>query len=423
MKKVFTIAWKDVFLTFRDRTALALILLTPFALTLTIGLAFGGFNRGSNAGLSHIPVVIVNHDPGQFGAFLVQVFQSPDLSSLLTPTLSADDAQARQAVDKDSAAAAVIIPPDFSESILPPELFTGDITGQTFQQQKTEIEIYVNPTMQVSYSVVRSIVDRFLNQIAGGSAGGMVTVTQLLEHHILTPAQLQAQGLLIGQAAGQKASNSNLITIKSETTAAQPASGGFDWLAYTAPSMAILFLMFTVTAGGRSILSERADGTLPRLLVTPSTAAQVLGGKALGIFLTGLAQMTILLVSEWLLFRLNLGSLTGIVVLLLALVFAASSWGLLIASYSRTSGQANAIGQAISLVFAAAAGNFVPRPALPALLRTASYISPNAWGLEGFGKLASGGALQDILPMVLALTGMGLLLFVVSTVLFRRQLK
>ncbi|MCK7526881.1 MAG: ABC transporter permease [Ignavibacteriales bacterium] len=52
-------------------------------------------------------------------------------------------------------------------------------------------------------------------------------------------------------------------------------------LAYMAPGMALMFLMYTVSYGGRSILAERAQGTLPRLLVSPTSTAQMLGGKVL----------------------------------------------------------------------------------------------------------------------------------------------
>ena len=51
-----------------------------------------------------------------------------------------------------------------------------------------------------------------------------------------------------------------------------------------APGMALMFLMFTASNGGRSLLTERNQGTLPRLLVSPTTSAQVLGGKMFGIF-------------------------------------------------------------------------------------------------------------------------------------------
>ena len=59
-----------------------------------------------------------------------------------------------------------------------------------------------------------------------------------------------------------------------------------------------MFLMYTVSYGGRSILAERAQGTLPRLMISPTQTAQVLGGKVLGIFFMGVAQVGILILAS-----------------------------------------------------------------------------------------------------------------------------
>ena len=81
-----------------------------------------------------------------------------------------------------------------------------------------------------------------------------------------------------------------------------------------------MFLMYTVSNGGRTLLAERNQGTLPRLLVSPTTTMQVLGGKMFGIFLTGVAQMLILIVASTLLFQLEWGDPLGVLVLVLAAV-------------------------------------------------------------------------------------------------------
>ncbi len=421
MKKVLNIAWKDLRLTLRDPAALVMMLVTPFALTLAIAFAFGGLTGGGagGTGLQDIPVVIVNHDPGQFGEMLVQVFQSPDLAQLLAPTIVAGDAAARAAVDADQAAAAVIIPDNFSESILPSGLMEGDFSGAMNRPQSV-VDVYSNPTAPISAGVVRSIVDRFLNQVTAGLAGGQVSITQLISSGLLSPQQAMGQGQEIAQRAGQAAADSHLVAVEL-TTAGAEGSNGFDWMAYMAPSMAILFLMFTVSAGGRSILAERDDGTLPRMLVSPTSAAQVLGGKVFAIYLTGVGQIAILIAASGLLFGVRWGNPLAVALLTLVLVAAATGWGMLIAALARTPGQANAVGSAIALIFGAAAGNFIPRQTLPQALQTASYVSPNAWGLEAFSTLSAGGTLADITVPLIALLVMAVVLFSVAVVGFRRQ--
>ena len=192
-------------------------------------------------------------------------------------------------------------------------------------------------------------------------------------------------------------------------------SGGFDWMAYMAPSMAVMFLMFTVSLGARSVLAERQWGTLQRLLTSPTSPAQVLGGKISGIFLTGLAQMAILILFSALAFGVRWGAPVALIGLIVATVFAATGWGALIAAYSKSPGQAMSLGTMMALVFAGLAGNFVPRQNYPEFLRQISLVTPNAWALEGFQSLGQGGGMSEVLLSIVALTIMGAVLFGVAT--------
>ncbi len=422
MNKLLNIAFKDLTVTFRDRGAVIYMLATPFLLTLAMAFAFGRLTGGgSSSGLDQIPVVVVNHDSGQLGQYITQTFESKDLANLLKPTILTDDAAARLAVDNDQAAAAVIVPADFSSSILPAGAISGDASA-FLNRTHSVVEVYSNPARPISAAVVRSIVDQILNRLAAGVAGAQVSIEQLLTHGLVSPAQLQTAGQAIGARASQAAAQASLITVTTQLSAAASSnSGGFDWLGYMAPSMAIMFLMFTVTAGGRSILAEREWGTLSRMLATPTTPAQVVGGKIAGTYFTGAAQMFILILLGGLAFQIQWGATIAVVLLTLALVAAATSWGMLIAAYSRTPGQAATLGTAVALIFGGIAGNFVPRQLLPQWLQTASYISPNAWGLEGFLKLAGSGTLTDILGPIVALCIMAVVLFGLALLAFRRQ--
>jgi ABC-type multidrug transport system permease subunit len=81
------------------------------------------------------------------------------------------------------------------------------------------------------------------------------------------------------------------------------------------------------------------------------------------------------------------------------------------------------VGIMLALIFGALAGNFVPRQLLPQVLQTASYISPNAWGLESFSRLTGGGSLADVAPAIAALLAMAAVLFAVAVAAFRRQVR
>jgi len=185
--------------------------------------------------------------------------------------------------------------------------------------------------------------------------------------------------------------------------------------------MALMFLMFTASSGGRTLLTERNQGTLPRLLVSPTSNAQVLAGKVVGIYLTGAAQMLILIGASTLLFQLSWGDPLAVLVLVLAAVAGAVGWGILITALVKTPGQVSAFGSAVMLIFGILGGSFTSLENMPDWFVLLSKITPNAWGIDGFSTLALGGRMADIGTPVLALLGMGVVLFTIAAVILSRR--
>lgn len=417
MQKLFLIGLKDVRLAFRDRAALILMLLAPFLLTLGMGFVTGRFSGNTGSGLSDIPVIIVNLDDAQLGDALVETFNSEDLSTLVEPTAADSPEAARLLIDDNQAAAAVIIPEGFTESIIPTEEM---LSVENFEPTTIRIEVYTNPGTPTSAGVIKAIVDEFISRVEEGRITGMTSMLSIPGIESMPRDQVEALAKEMFEGAGQDETfSSAAITLNAGEQGADAVE--FDPLAYMAPGMALMFLMYTVSYGGRSILVEKTQGTLPRLLVSPTASWQILGGKVLGIFLTGFAQMGILIFASALFFQVQWGDPLGMVVLIAAAVFGASGWGMLITAAARSTGQVGAIGSAIMLIFGILGGSFINLEQMPAFIRTLSGITPNAWGLDGFTTLALGGTLTDLGQPIFALLVMGVLLFAVAAVLFGRS--
>ena len=415
MLKTFLIGLKDVRLVFRDRAALVFMLLAPFLLTVGMGFVTGRFSGTSNSGLSDIPVIIVNLDDAELGDALVDVFQSEDLADLLEPTASSDPEAARRLIDDNQAAAAVIIPAGFTQSIIPAEGAMLDPSAA--EADPVSVEVYTNPAMPTSAGVVKAIVDEFVSRVEEGRTSGMTSIVQMLTTGVITPQQAESEGRGLFENVDQ--TESTALTLKTDSQGAQAVD--FDVLAYMAPGMALLFLMYTVSYGGRSILAERAQGTLPRLLVSPTSATQILGGKVFGIYLTGVAQISILILASAVFFQVKWGDPLGMVVLILAAVFGATGWGMLITAFARNPSQVASIGTAIMLIFGILGGSFINLEVMPPAVQFISKITPNAWALDGFTTLALGGGLPELAEPILALLVMGTLLFVVSVLIFGKK--
>lgn len=417
MKKALLIGLKDLQIAARDRTALLLMLAAPFVLTLGLGLVTGSLFGSSQSGLQDIPVILVDHDGQQLGQALVETFTSPELEGLLQPTVhegaAAADAAApaRAAVEEDTVAAAVIIPAGFTAGIIP-----GDdgVLGEP-----RAIEIVANPARPISSDVVEAIVQQFLGNVESASVAGQVAVTQLVQQGLITPQEAPAAAAEVGQQVG--GAGGALVNIQSESLAGDPEAQEFNVLSILAPGMAIFFLMYTVTYGGTSLLVERSEWTLQRLMTTPTAAASILGGKVFGIFLTGFAQTLILIFGSTLLFGLDWGQPLLVVLVVAATVLGATGWGLLLASLARTPAQVANAGTAMMLLFGIVSGTLTPTSVLPQAFSVLRLITPNAWGLDAIAELALGAGLAEIGEAIIALLLMALLLGGVAVFIFRRR--
>ena len=379
-----------------------------------MGLVTGRFSGDNSSGVSDIPIVIVNLDKDSLGHALVDVFNSDDLADLVEATLSEDPEAARLLVDEDEVAAAIIIPAGFTQSVIPQN-------NSALIDEAIQIEFYANPSRPTSAGIIKSIVDGFLASVDEMRLGGMTAVSQLIISGRISPEDANQVGAEMGERLQNDSTNANEAAISLNTSITEGEEVEFDVLSYFAPGMALMFLMYTVSYGGSSILAEKSQGTLPRLLVSPTNSMQVLGGKVFGIFLTGAAQMLILIGASSLFFQLKWGDALGVILLVLAAVFGATGWGMLITALARTPTQVGNVGSAVMLIFAMLGGSFVQVENMPAIVQTFGKITPNAWAMDGFTTLAFGGTLTLLSTPILALLTMGSLLFLVSALLFSKK--
>ncbi|MCW5864767.1 MAG: ABC transporter permease [Anaerolineae bacterium] len=415
MNKILTIMWKDVRVLFQDWAAVALIIAGPLVLALGLGLVTGAFSNSDAPTIGRIPVVLVDEDGGQLAAALVDVLTSDDLSDLLAVETLSDADAARARVAAGDASAAVLIPTGFSDSFTP-DMATGEMPASV------AVTVVGDPGAPVGAAVVRSIVEEFAARADTAVAGVRVGLTQLAGSGAVSPVELPAVGQSMAAAVfADSAAASAASVIRVETRNVTATGESFNILAYFAPAMALLFLMYAVTLGARTLLSERREGTLARMLAAPVSSAQVLGGKVGGIFLGGFIQLAALILLTTLLWQLNWGNPLSVLLLVVAAALAATGWGLLIASLAANAGQITSLGMALTLLFGILSGSFVPLNDAWPVLDWLSRITPNRWAMDGFVALAAGEGGAAVLVPVAALLVMAAVLFAAAALFFRRR--
>ncbi len=420
--KIWTIAWKDTLIRFLDRNALILMLLAPLVLSAIIGSAFGGFIRGSDpVPFDAIPVLVVNKDDGVQGEQFIEILTSDDLADLLAVTEMSDLAAAREQVQAGDARAAILIPATFSASV------EGGADGSSTDSEATvsQIQFYADPGATLTPNIVRGVVTQVVNGFNTAAISIDVTVNQLTEAApTLGPAMAGLGTALNAELESQIGPNQPSLTLNAVSVGEQAETADISPFAFFAPSMGILFLMFSMVDGTRSILEEQQGGTLDRLVSTPTSHLEILLGKIGGVFLTGALQFVVFVIASSLIFSLSWGSSpVGLALMVFVVVLAFTSLGAFIAAFARDANQANIIGSVITLTFAALGGNFVPAQSFPPYLEQLSKITINRWALDGFADLTLLGlGLSDVLLEAGVLLGLSMVLIGLALWQFQRRL-
>jgi len=370
VRAAWLICTKDLKARLRDRSALLIGIVVPLALAFIFNVIFSGVSGSS--GVISLGVVDADHGAAS-QAFTQQVLPAVKSSGLITIHTEASPGQARKLAAKGTLDAVIIIPAGFSARVQ--------------AGQPASMQVIGNVDAAISAEVARSITEAYaaeLNRVrlsvATVVAGGGAADTQAL--------------------AAQAAATATPAAVSDVSAQTKE----LDTKSFFAAGMAVFFLFFTVQFGVTSLLEERSEGTLARLLAAPISRASILGGKLLVSFLLGVISMAVLVVATSLLFGANWGNPLGVAVLIVAAIASAMGIMSLLATLAKNAEQAANWQSVVSVVLGLLGGTFFPVSQAPGVLSTLTFVAPQAWFLRGLGDLR-GGSLGVVWGPALAMLG------------------
>ena len=185
-----------------------------------------------------------------------------------------------------------------------------------------------------------------------------------------------------------------------------------------------MFMLFTVAASGGSLLRERQNGTIRRIMISATRPVDYLLGKYLAFFLIAYLQTWVMLIAGWLIFRVDIISpLPSLAVFGALVALAATSFGMVLASVCRSVEQVSSISTLVILVMSSIGGSMMPRSIMPAAMQRLGDFTFNGWAMEGFtGIFWYGKDLSGIALPCLVMTGLALVLFGIAARLFSSKL-
>ena len=162
--------------------------------------------------------------------------------------------------------------------------------------------------------------------------------------------------------------------------------------AYFGASMAILLLFFATGLAAQSILEDKENRTLDRILAGPTTAWAVLIGKVLAVAALAVIGFVVVWLVTSLVFGANWGSPLAVLVLIVFTVIALAGVATFVGGFATTSQQAITITAVVVFGLSLLGGNFTGPADTPAALRALRRLTPNGRALEAFTEVSTDAA-------------------------------
>jgi ABC-2 type transport system permease protein len=398
VKRVWTLASKDLLETRRDRLALVFTVIMPLLFTTFFGVMFGG-------GSSRLPMAVSNADSGAVSRQLVEMLRQSTVVNV--EAMSRSDAE--KAVDQGKKAAALLIPAGFSADLaagrqgkLTMVSTAGSSGAQTCQTEVSALAGQLAASEGAAQAAVAVAG-------SGGAAGQQASAAAREEAALLMARPLAAQSLAHPVAS--------IDVVEAGAASGQIPSG----FVLSSPGMLVNFILFSLMTAGIALILERRNFTLLRLMTTRVRRWELIAGKVAGMFVITFIQQIILLGVGQVFFGVDyLRDPAALLLMMISLSLVASTLGLLLASVLTSEQALVATTVIVSMSVSALSGAWFPLEITGPVFRFVGHLLPTAWILDGLrGIVVRGFTPGDVMPAVGVVLAWSVVMFVVAVWRFR----
>jgi ABC-2 type transport system permease protein len=387
----FRIAWKDLLDLFRNRLGLVMLILMPLFMMVMVGYIYP-----SSSTLSNVPVALVNQD-APFGnystagsqAFLygLQIFNNKTGMLTITNAIGLDEI--KDLVQKGDVEGGIVIPSNFTESLLTMKQGTLIIvTDQSNPQVSATIMAALTPVFQGMSTGLAQKTVKGLNS----------TVNDNNSLAIVQPYNIQTEGVV---------------------------SGHFSYFDFIAPGIVAMTVMMSVMTGLPAAIShEREIGTLDGMMVAPINRLSIILGKTLAQTARGLLQGAIILTLATVLFGVTIhGSILLVIGLLLLGVFSFVGLGIVLTSFAKDQETAMMLMMTLMFPMMFLSGVFFPIQQMPWYMQDISKVLPLTYASQALRKvMVLGAGVPAIATELTVLLVFGAVMTAIAVPVFRRAM-
>ena len=382
LRHSFRIAWKDLTELFRNRLGLVLLVVMPLFMMVMVG-----FIYPSNGTITDLKIGVVNEDAGFNGSFMPSQGFITGLDAInnqthmLIITNASSPADIKDMVQRGQLEGGIIIPSNFSESLM---------TGQ----QGTLIIVSDDSNPQISITIqgaLRGVFDAMGTALAQQN----LNTTNIA---VVKPFSVQTQGVV---------------------------SGNPSYFDFIAPGIMAMTVMMSVMTGlPVAISQEKEIGTMDGMMVAPINRLSILLGKTMAQTARGLIQGLIILALAIGIFGVVIqGSILLVFALLLLGVFSFVGLGIVITSFTKDQETAQMLMMTLMFPMMFLSGVFFPIQQMPWYMQDISKVLPLTYASQALRKvMVLGAGISQISTELIILIGFGVVMIAIALPVFRRMM-
>lgn len=396
---MFKLFKKDLILFFHDQRSVILTFLLPVILITLFAFAYGSL--GAYDGRSE-PVKLLVTDLDQTKSSKEIISRIDSLENIRI--IISDSIKSKEQVIKGKHACALIIYKGFQDSLE---------AGNT-----TPVELVYDRSREMEIGILQqNLISTFM------TSTGEIIVKKSIEKylHDQFPDIDKSTSDNILKTAITK--DNNKLAIKWTSIVGMKNNTKLGLIQAVAGT-AILMLLFSVAGVGTSILEEKENGTINRLLYSPLKGSTILYSKMLFAFFISILQLTAMFLYAWLILNMDLRvNIPSLILMIIATAFAVSSLGIFLAAVAKTRQQAQNLSTIIILIMSAIGGSMIPLFLMPTILQKIALLTLNYWGIQGFYDIFWRALpFEEILPKIIILISIGIIVTLTSNRLFKKRI-
>jgi len=406
MFKFISAVKKEYLLLLRDKAGIIILFIMPMMLIVIMSLLQEvGWNAIAKE--PKVEVLFVNNDGDSLGINMEEGLRSSGFFDVIDSVdhASVTAESARAAVKKGDYLIAIVVPKGVTKSMRANVriavaktlsgfgMFNPMLLNNIAQKGADTVTLYFDPTIRKAF---KNAVVSSIKEFNYRSETGMVFRSFNSEISKQFPAYKPAE-IEYKESLQFKEVFPNYVEQEEIPNTVQ----------HNVPAWAIFAMFFIIIPLTGSMIKEREEGSLARLMSMPVSYIHLLLSKVTVYFFVCLIQSFLMIFSGIFILplfhvpMLEVGNhIIALTLMTIATALAALGYGLLVGTIANTHQQAAAFGAVSIIILAAIGGIWVPVYLMPTVMRHVAVISPLNWGITGFYNifLRQGGLITIMFP-------------------------